>query len=84
MAKSELYERCTPAEKAKVDALYEKLKPISAEMAELHMYTRPAGKATLPWEEAKAKEDRYVELEQEAYKLNAAIRRIYKKYAQYL
>lgn len=84
MAKSEMYEQCTPAEQAKIDDIYAKLKPMGERMAELHKYTRPAGKATVPWEQAKAFEDEYVDLEEKSAKLSAQIRKIYRQYAKFI
>jgi hypothetical protein len=81
---SEMFDRCTPEEQAIVTKHKEALKPIGARMSELHKYTRPAGKATVSWEQAKAYEDEYVELEAQMAKHNAAIRKIYRKYFKHL
>lgn len=84
MAMSEMYHQCTPAEQLKIDKIYEQLRPMGERMAELHKYTRPAGKATVSWEQAKAFEDEYVDLEEKSAKLSAQVRKIYRKYAKFI
>jgi hypothetical protein len=84
MAMSEMYDQCTPAEKKQVDAIYEKLRPIHARMKELASFTRVGGKIALPFDEAKAKEDEYAELEVTRNRLNSQLRKIYKRYAKFL